>query len=198
VKDNPLQIDPVFLAFQLKQIKEWGRSMNVNFLNPFVNAAFEVIHTETNITAERGDLSLERVPYRTEDITVVIGLVGAVEGTVFYSMNIQTALCLVGKMLGDEVREMNQLAQSGISELANVITGRASVLLSESGYEATISPPALIIGKDAIISTLDFPRLVVPLILDKGALKIHLALREGSNKKLKTSEIPVPTTPQIL
>lgn len=171
--------------------------MNVNFLNPFVNAAFEVIRAETGVSAQRGDLSLERVPYRTEELTVVIGLVGAVEGTVFYSMDRQTGLTLVSRMMGEIVPELNQLAQSGISELANVITGRASVLLSESGYEATISPPALIIGRDAIISTLDFPRLVVPMVMEYGQMKIHLALREGTNNKLKTAEMQVPSAPRL-
>jgi chemotaxis protein CheX len=172
--------------------------MNVNFLNPFVNAAFEVIQAEAGVTVQRGDLSLERTPYRTDDLTVVIGLVGAIEGTVFYSMDTNTGLKLVSKILGDEVYEMNHLAQSGISELANVITGRASVLLSESGFEATISPPALIIGKDAIISTLDFPRLVVPLSVGVGYIRIHLALREGANNKTKAADLPVPAAPKIV
>ena len=171
--------------------------MNVNFLNPFVNAAFEVIQAEAGITSQRGDLTLERVPYRTEDITVIIGLVGSVEGTVFYSMDQKTAMFLVSKMLGEEITVIDRLAQSGISELANVITGRASVLLSESGFEATISPPALIIGKDAIISTLDFPRLIVPLMMETGQLRIHLALREGKNNQLKASQIAVPSAPSI-
>jgi CheY-specific phosphatase CheX len=41
----------------------------------------------------------------------------------------------------ENAHQLRCLAQSGIAELANVITGRASVKLSQAGYEATISPP---------------------------------------------------------
>jgi chemotaxis protein CheX len=57
-----------------------------------------------------------------------------------------------------------------VAELGNVITGRASVKLAEAGYEAVISPPTLLSGKGATISTLDFGRLVVPLNSECGSL----------------------------
>jgi chemotaxis protein CheX len=42
-----------------------------------------------------------------------------------------------------------------------VITGQATIKLSQAGYESQISPPTLIEGKDVEISTLDFQRIVV-------------------------------------
>ena len=33
--------------------------MNVKFINPFVEAAFEVLHAETNLNVSRGELGLE-------------------------------------------------------------------------------------------------------------------------------------------
>jgi len=83
--------------------------------------------------------------------------------------------------LGQPVEELNELAQSGIGELGNVITGRASMLLAAEGFSATISVPTLIVGANVQISTLDFQRLVVPLITPYGTLEIHLALRERRN-----------------
>jgi chemotaxis protein CheX len=80
--------------------------------------------------------------------------------------------------LGQPFAEFDNLAQSGIGELANVITGHASKRLSEAGYEAKISPPTLILGKGTIISTLDFDRVQVPIITEMGEIQIHLALRE--------------------
>jgi chemotaxis protein CheX len=51
--------------------------------------------------------------------------------------------------------------------------------LAEAGYETNISTPSLIIGKGATLSTLEYPRLIVPLNTSIGSLTIHLALREG-------------------
>jgi chemotaxis protein CheX len=171
--------------------------MNVKFLNPFLEAIHEVLKTETGIDAIKGDLQLEKGPYLTDDITVIIALVGGVEGMVFYSLTKETSMSLVSKMMGEEISEFNSLAQSGIAELGNVITGRASVKLSVAGFEATISPPTLVIGKGSQVSTLDCPRLIIPLSSNIGTITVHLALREGMNQGTKTAQIPVPAKPAI-
>ncbi|MDR3572552.1 MAG: chemotaxis protein CheX [Anaerolineaceae bacterium] len=166
--------------------------MNVKLLNPFVDSAYEVIKTETRGNIQRGDLRLENGVFVTEDVTVILSLVGAVDGTVFYSMTADTATKLASVMMADELKDFGTLAQSGIAELGNVITGRASMKLSEAGYECTISTPSLIIGKGAMISTLDYPRLVVPLVTVAGTVLIHLALRQSNAQGLKTPQMAIP------
>ena len=171
--------------------------MNVKFLNPFIEAAFEILKAETGISAQRGSLGLEQNEYITDDITVILALVGAVEGTVYYGMPEKTAILLVSKMIGENITTFDSLAQSGIAELGNVITGRASVKLSAAGYEATISPPPLLLGNGATISTLDFARIVVPVLFDGAYLNIHLALREGKSHGQTTAQMPVPAKPDV-
>ena len=171
--------------------------MNVKFLNPFVEAAFEVIQAETQYIMKRADLGLEKGAYVTDDVTVILAMVGRVEGNVFYSMSRKTATMLVSRMIGEDKDTFDSLAQSGIAELGNVITGRASVKLSQSGYETNISPPTLLLGKGATISTLDCPRLVVPMEAECGKLVIHLALREGIDRKMTTAQIQAPNNPGV-
>lgn len=172
--------------------------MNVKFLNPFVDAAYEILNIETGITMERGQLGLEKIAYVTEDITVIISLVGAIEGNVLYSMSKPTALALVSAIMGQTINVMDALTQSGIAELGNVITGRASIKLSEAGYEANISPPTLLIGQGATIYTLDIARVVVPMFTDDLSMRIHLALREGRNREIPSAQLPVPPAPKIV
>ncbi len=171
--------------------------MNVKFLNPFVEAASEVIQIETGINLQRGDLGLEKTPYLTNDITVIIALVGMVNGNVLYSLSFDTAIQLSARMLGEKLAAFDNLAQSGIAELGNVITGRASIKLSSAGYESTISPPTLVVGRGIMISTLDRPRLVVPFQSDYGPIVIHLALRESSISPVPAANIPIPNRPEI-
>jgi chemotaxis protein CheX len=171
--------------------------MNVKFLNPFVEAAYEVLQAEAGFQMRRGELGLEKESYVTNDVTVIISLVGNVEGSVFYGMSLQTALILASKMLGENFAEFNNLAQSGIAELGNVITGRASVKLSQAGYAANISPPTLVHGRGAVVSTPDIARLVVPLVGECGDVVINLALRESLSKPLRLPEIPVPERPSL-
>lgn len=153
--------------------------MNVKFINPFVEAAFTVLEAELGTSATRGDTSLHYSACTANDITVLISMVGDVRGVVLYSLSERTALAVVAHIIGQQFEEFDDLAQSGISELGNVITGHASQRLENNGYEARISPPTLVVGKGTLISTLDFQRLYVPVHTEFGDIQIHLALREG-------------------
>ncbi|MBI9044890.1 MAG: chemotaxis protein CheX [Anaerolineaceae bacterium] len=172
--------------------------MNVKYLIPFIDAANEVLQVEADYKMKRGQLSLAKGPYQTDEITVILSLVGDIVGTVFYSMDSETTLNIVSVIFGEPLSELDALVQSGIAELGNVITGRASVKLSQSGFESTISPPTLMVGKGALISTLDLPRLVVPLTGEPGKIMIHLALLESATKGINAAALQVPRAPEIL
>jgi chemotaxis protein CheX len=152
---------------------------NVKFMNPFVEAAAEVLEKEVSAKVERGTLSLQKSSLTSDQITVLLSLVGQVQGVVLYGLSIKTALNLVSQMMGQEFTEFDNLAQSGIAELGNVITGAATVKLSKEGFDAEISPPTVVQGEGIQISTLDFPRVVVQLKTEMGDITVHLALRES-------------------
>lgn len=152
--------------------------MDAKFLNPFVQAAVEVLQAEVGATISRGTLSLEKSALTSDDITVLINLIGDVYGVVMYGMSMPTGLNMVSQIMGQEFAELNSLAQSGIAELGNVISGKATVRFSEAGYHSNISTPTVLIGSGIQISTLDFPRIVVPLESQFGLFTAHLALRE--------------------
>jgi chemotaxis protein CheX len=153
--------------------------MNVKFLNPFVEAASEVLRAECGLEVQRGSLTLQKSALTADDITVLISLVGQVQGVVLYGLSVSTGLALVSRVMGQQFTQFDNLAQSGVAELGNVITGRASVKLAQAGYTVNISPPTLIQGKGATISTLDFARICVPLQTEAGEVVAHLALRES-------------------
>ena len=153
--------------------------MNVKMMIPFIEAAAEVIKAECSLEVTRGNLALQKSALTADDITVLISLIGQVQGVVLYGLSTEAGLSLVSRMMGQEFDALDTLAQSGIAELGNVITGRASIKLSEAGYNCNISPPALILGKSITISTLDFSRIVVPLNTSLGEIVVHLALRDN-------------------
>ncbi|MFQ5340784.1 MAG: chemotaxis protein CheX, partial [Anaerolineae bacterium] len=163
-------------------------AVNVKFLNPFVEAAFEVLEAETGTSAERGNLALQSSACTADDVTVLISMAGQVQGVVLYGMSEVTATAVVSQIMGQPFEVFDDLAQSGIAELGNVITGQASTRLAEAGFEAKISPPTLIMGKGTTVSTLDFQRLVVPLHTNLGEVQIHLALRETNNRQSASME----------
>lgn len=155
--------------------------VSVKLLNPFVMSAGEVLQSELGVKAHRGALRLHKETYVTDDITVLISVVGDAWGIVMMGLSFDTANKVVSQMLGEEVAEFNQLAQSGISEMGNVIAGHAMTKLGTAGYNADISVPTLIIGQGSQISTFDIARVVVPLETVYGVLTLTLAIRESGN-----------------
>jgi chemotaxis protein CheX len=153
--------------------------MEVNFLSLFVNSACEVLSLEMREKVQRRNMVLESGSHMTDDVTVIISLIGSLNGTVFFSMSDEAAIQLASVLMGEKFEVLDKLAQSGIAELGNVITGRASMKFAESGCEADISTPALVIGKGVAISTLEYPRFVVPLDTSMGTITIHLALHDS-------------------
>lgn len=151
--------------------------VKVEYLNPFVTAAAEVMRSEAEVEVKRGILSLQQNPGAADDVNTLLSLIGDVQGSVMYAMPLSMALAIVTRMMGEPFLEMDELAQSGIAELGNVITGQAATRLSQAGITVDLSVPTLIIGRGATISTLDYQRLVVPLDTELGTMQIHLALR---------------------
>ncbi len=151
--------------------------MDAKLLNPFIQAAVEVLKAEVGAEVTRGEISMQKSSLTSDDITVLINLIGDVYGVVMYGMHKSTCLNLVSKIMGQDFTELNSLAQSGMAELGNVISGQATIRFSETGYKSNISTPTVLTGNGIEISTLDFPRIVVPLETQFGILTVHLALR---------------------
>ena len=162
--------------------------MKLDLFHPFVTSACEVLSLEIHETIESGDLRLETGLHMTDDVTVILSLIGTLNGIVFFSMSEEVAVQLASALMSEKFDSFDKLAQSGIAELGNVITGRASMKFAIAGHETEISTPSLIIGKGATISTLEFSRLVVPLTTPIGPITIHLALREASQTNVKSEQ----------
>ena len=158
--------------------------MKVAFVNPFIDAAREVLESELGGDANRGNIRMHKSAYTTDEVTALVGVAGAVSGVVLYSMSEETARNMVARMLGQDCPEFDALAQSGIGELGNVITGRAAALLAVAGYASNITPPALVMGKNTMITTLDLNRLVFPLETEAGTMEIQVVLSETTSRSL--------------
>jgi chemotaxis protein CheX len=154
--------------------------VKVEFVIPFIQAAREVLETELGSQTERGDLRLQKSACTTDEVTALVGVTGTVSGLVLYSMSQTTALGIVSRVMGQTFDDFDELAQSGIGELGNVITGRAGVLLSEAGFPSNITPPALVVGKGTMVTTLDLNRLVLPLETDLGSLEVQVVLKAAA------------------
>lgn len=156
--------------------------MKVEFIEPFVKSVFSVLETVTGDKPERGQLALRNATFTTQQVTIMAGVNGEVEGSALYGMSMVTATKIASAMIGTPVLELDDMATSAISELGNMITGSATTLLSEHGFRVDITPPSVIKGTNVEVST-KTPALVVPVQTQFGAVEINVALLENAVRK---------------
>ncbi len=156
--------------------------MKVEFIEPFVKAAFTVLETIQYDPVERGQLSMRSATFTTKQVTIVAGVNGDVAGTALYGISLVTAQKIASAMMGENLAEMSDMAWSAVSELGNMITGNATSLLYNAGYKCDITPPSVIEGADVRVST-KVAALVVPVITSFGRMEISVALAESGMPK---------------
>ena len=138
--------------------------MKVEYINPFIESASQVLEEIASLKSERGALKMKDPNKPFRDVCVILGLIGQVNGQVVYGFDESTARSVVSKMMmGAEVIEFDEMARSALGELGNIITGKASVGLEEAGFPIEISPPTLVMATNVRISSLNIPIIVVPL-----------------------------------
>lgn len=150
----------------------------VEYLEPFVAAARDVLEQELCSPVEAGQLALADGVCTTYEVTAIIGVTGQLTGMALYGMSEATALGILSQLMGAPCTELDELALSGVGELANVITGCATTLLAQLGLTVDIAPPVLLVGAGSRLSTAGIQRLVVPLVTSFGTVGAQLAIKE--------------------
>ncbi|MGI5836428.1 MAG: chemotaxis protein CheX [Chloroflexota bacterium] len=153
--------------------------MNDQVIKKFVASAIQVLSTELGVGARVDQPSAQGDYYVSKGVTALIGVTGRLRGMVIFGLNEETALKLVSHMMGSEFEKLDEVAQSGVAEMANVVVGSFVTSLAELGFSCGITPPAVMIGKDTVISTPNIKRLVIPLQVPIGNIEIQLALRDN-------------------
>ena len=153
--------------------------MRVDLIQPYLQEARDVISKEMGETVTPGRVALKKPPATTQEVSVLIGVAGQIQGVVMLMMSTDTALKVVGRMTGEVYQQMDDLAQSAIAEMANVISGRAGIRLAADGHETTISPPTVLLGAGGgTISTLNIPIFAIPLETPFGTIDLEVAMKE--------------------
>lgn len=158
--------------------------MRVEYINPFVEAAFNVLKESLQTDVKRGELYLKSTSVPVLGVAAIIGLAGDVEGRVLLDMTRPTAIAIASGMLEsmemEPISELNELGRATITELANMITGQAVTKLHDLGFAFDLTPPALFTGDNMEISNSNVEALIVPMETPHGKIEINVAIRERS------------------
>jgi hemerythrin len=116
------------------------------YVDCFVMSANEVLRTITGLFTD----SITYIPYpkSEEDIRISIELDGDSKGEAVFAFTKEIAFNLIKSMTMIELTKVDELVKSALSEMANIISGKASAFISASGRNSSISTP-VIIAEDA-------------------------------------------------
>ncbi len=146
-------------------------------INPFIEAILYIMPQLGFQNITKGKLLVKDQFMESKGVTVLVGLTDAMRGNVAYNMTEDTAKKIASTMMmGMPVAEMDEMAQSAISELTNMVTGNAATNFEKYGIKVDISPPTLVVGSDfkAKVSSNKF--IVVEMIVDSLLIELNIGL----------------------
>lgn len=154
--------------------------MDVNNINPFLAACMNVLPQIGFQEVSKKNISLVK-KVSAKGVAVSVGIVGELRGTVVYNFTEKAAKETASKMMmGMEVAEFDEMAQSAISELTNMLTANAAIEFSQSGKNINISTPTLITGSDLAININTKNILAIDLEADGIEIFINIGIENAN------------------
>jgi chemotaxis protein CheX len=151
--------------------------MNVEFINPFVDATVAVFGTMLGAKVQRVGLALADRIKAEYDITGIIGLSGRASGDVVISFERDVALSATGALLGETPTSIDESVIDCVGELTNMIAGHAKSALEK--FDMRLALPTVITGHDHSIRFVSRVKPIsIPFACDWGRFSIQVALGE--------------------
>lgn len=151
--------------------------INANQVNPFLIAATTILKQACQIDAKVGKPSLEGTKGKNDTIAINICVTGEMQGQAMIAFENDIACDIASRMCMMPITEMDEISQSAICELGNMIMGNAATVFSTQGTLIDITPPTLIRG-DIMFSSMYSHSICVPMIYeDNKTIEIHVAVK---------------------
>ncbi|MCB0324329.1 MAG: chemotaxis protein CheX [Bdellovibrionales bacterium] len=152
--------------------------MNVEYINPFIDATLNVLKTMASFEAFHQTPQLKPDKKTWGVVTGMIGLAGDdVAGMLMLSFDEASILQIVSNLFGTPYTAINDEVTDAVGEITNMICGGAKSALAEKGYKINMATPTMIVGKDVAISQLSTtPIVTVPFEGTVGRFVIEASL----------------------
>lgn len=121
--------------------------MNKEYLSAFSNAVLNIMPQLGVGDVEQKEIREYGKNIETSGVVCIVGMIGDLTGNVIFSMSEDCAKRIASAMMGGmDVEEFDEMTQSAISELCNMLAANSSIGLSELGLSADISTPTMMQG----------------------------------------------------
>lgn len=142
--------------------------------------------TRTIITSHLGLEAKMLKPYLlnkksipSNEISVILGLKGQLEGQLICSMQRKTAIHIISKMMGGmTVEDIDSIGWSAIQEFGNWVAGHTATELSNVNCIIDVTPPVVNEGDSNYHASQAF--ITLPMQTSVGDIHVHVSVKNAS------------------
>ena len=151
--------------------------MDAKLVNPFIDAFTTVMPQMGFQEPKRTKMSVKDKVAESLGVSVIVGFTKQIRGNVIYNMSEDTAKYIASTMMmGMPVESFDEMAQSAISEMSNMLTANAATNLTAMGLEVDISTPSLSVGEKFQIKISGEQYLTVEMDLGGHPVDLDIAV----------------------
>ena len=154
--------------------------MDAKLVNPFIDAFTAVMPQIGFPEPKRAKVTVKQKNAVSLGVSVIVGFTKQIRGNVVYNMTEDTAKFIASTMMmGMPVENFDEMAQSAISELSNMLTAHTATNITGLGLDVDISTPSLTVGKDFEVKISDGQYLVVEMNLSGQLVDLAIAVDQN-------------------
>ena len=154
--------------------------MDVNHVNPVLESFSNILPQLGLNNIQKNGISVKGKYIESLGVVIIIGLIGDIKGNIIYGMSIDTAKKIASiMMMGMPVEKFDELPQSAISELVNMLTANVAMNFSKDNINVDISTPTLIEGEFMASCNSD-KVLCVEMGVDGMVIEVNISLEKNT------------------
>lgn len=154
--------------------------MDVQLIKPVVETLINVFSTMADVRPDVGKPSLKKDEIARGDVTGIMSMVSPqLRASVAITFTKPVIINLVRRMLGEEIRDINDTACDLTGELTNMVVGGAKNLFASQGYDFDMSTPSILIGKGHLVHhPFSGETILLLLTADSGQFCVEICLED--------------------
>lgn len=153
--------------------------MDAKLVNPFIDSLVAVLPQMGFDVPKRSKMTVKSQTCESLGVSIIVGFTKGLRGNVVYNMTEDAAKFIASKMMmGMPVESLDEMAQSALSEMSNMLTANAATNLAAMGMMVDISTPSLTVGQSFKIKISSENYLVVDMDLGGQVMELNIAVQQ--------------------
>ena len=151
--------------------------MRFEYIEPFVNSTKNVLKGVLRSDVTSGRTSLVEGGVINGEVMIIVHVAGESQGSVILSMDSPTAVSVCTAMSGSTCMSLTSEGLDIMAELANMITGNATSVLNDLGYDFSVFPPIVLAATQLREKTAGVEMVRIPIRSVYGEINVNVAMR---------------------